>query len=241
MAELRKKHLEERNKKIGSPHQSSNGQEEQPSTNPTLYSNVEQEFSPQKVTALSLKEQNILNLIQLIIRHGEKIIHQDENITIYVGEYIIQELRKDNITLDNPLYQLILDEYMAHYQEPNWVSANYFQHHTKGEVSQFAVDMLADKYQLSRMYGKQVVSENVVKEVELPTEANILPELTQRMLLELKYTIVNERIDSMQAMLKEAQLRDDWVLIRTILAEQPALMDIRQQLCKALGNRVIVG
>lgn len=241
VAELRKKHLEERNKKIGSPHQSSNGQEEQPSTNPTLYSNVEQEFSPQKVTALSLKEQNILNLIQLIIRHGEKIIHQDENITIYVGEYIIQELRKDNITLDNPLYQLILDEYMAHYQEPNWVSANYFQHHTKGEVSQFAVDMLADKYQLSRMYGKQVVSENVVKEVELPTEANILPELTQRMLLELKYTIVNERIDSMQAMLKEAQLRDDWVLIRTILAEQPALMDIRQQLCKALGNRVIVG
>lgn len=241
VAELRKKHLEERNKKIGSPHQSSNGQEEQPSTNPTLYSNVEQEFSPQKVTALSLKEQNILNLIQLIIRHGEKIIHQDENITIYVGEYIIQELRKDNITLDNPLYQLILDEYMAHYQEPNWVSANYFQHHTKGEVSQFAVDMLADKYQLSRMYGKQVVSENVVKEVELPTESNILPELTQRMLLELKYTIVNERIDSMQAMLKEAQLRDDWVLIRTILAEQPALMDIRQQLCKALGNRVIVG
>ena len=241
VAELRKKHLEERNKKIGSPHQSSNEQEEQPSTNPTLYSNVEQEFSPQKVTALSLKEQNILNLIQLIIRHGEKIIHQDENITIYVGEYIIQELRKDNITLDNPLYQLILDEYMAHYQEPNWVSANYFQHHTKGEVSQFAVDMLADKYQLSRMYGKQVVSENVVKEVELPTEANILPELTQRMLLELKYTIVNERIDSMQAMLKEAQLRDDWVLIRTILAEQPALMDIRQQLCKALGNRVIVG
>lgn len=241
VAELRKKHLEERNKKIGSPHQSSNEQEEQPSTNPTLYSNVEQEFSPQKVTALSLKEQNILNLIQLIIRHGEKIIHQDENITIYVGEYIIQELRKDNITLDNPLYQLILDEYMAHYQEPNWVSANYFQHHTKGEVSQFAVDMLADKYQLSRMYGKQVVSENVVKEVELPTEANILPKLTQRMLLELKYTIVNERIDSMQAMLKEAQLRDDWVLIRTILAEQPALMDIRQQLCKALGNRVIVG
>lgn len=241
VAELRKKHLEERNKKIGSPHQSSNEQEEQPSTNPTLYSNVEQEFSPQQVTALSLKEQNILNLLQLIIRHGEKIIHQDENITIYVGEYIIQELRKDNITLDNPLYQLILDEYMAHYQEPNWVSANYFQHHTKGEVSQFAVDMLADKYQLSRMYGKQVVSENVVKEVELPTEANILPELTQRMLLELKYTIVNERIDSMQAMLKEAQLRDDWVLIRTILAEQPALMDIRQQLCKALGNRVIVG
>ena len=60
------------------------------------------------------------------------------------------------------------------------------------------------------------------------------------MLLELKYTIVNERIDSMQTMLKDAQKRNDWELIRTILEQQPMLMDIRQQLCKVLGNRVIL-
>ena len=90
------------------------------------------------------------------------------------------------------------------------------------------------------MYAKQIVSENVVKEVELPNEVEILPDLVQRMLLELKYTIVNERIDSMQTLLKEAQLRDDWVLTRTILEQQPVLIEIRQQLCKALGNRVIL-
>jgi hypothetical protein len=134
-----------------------------------------------------------------------------------------------------------LDEYIAHYKENNWVAANYFQHHPKGEVSQFAVEMLADKYQLSRMYGKQMVSENVVKEVELPSEADNLPELTQRLLLELKFTIVNERIDALQTMLRDAQQRDDWEMIRTILAQQPLLNDIRQQLGKALGNRVIVG
>lgn len=100
--------------------------------------------------------------------------------------------------------------------------------------------MLADKYELSRMYSKQMVSENVVKEVDIPSDLDILPELVQRMLLELKYTIVNERIDSMQTMLKEAQKRNDWELIRTILEQQPMLMDIRQQLCKVLGNRVIL-
>ena len=85
-----------------------------------------------------------------------------------------------------------------------------------------------------------MVSENVVKEVDIPSDLDILPELVQRMLLELKYTIVNERIDSMQTMLKEAQKRNDWELIRTILEQQPMLMDIRQQLCKVLGNRVIL-
>jgi DNA primase len=242
VAELRKKYLGERKNENANSRPSANEQDGQGSIEPSPTETPQQATSsPKEASTLSLKEQNILNLMQLIIRHGEKIICQDEENTIYVGEYIIKELREDNITLADPLHQLILDEYIIHYKEENWVAANYFQHHPKGEVSQFAVDMLADKYQLSRMYGKQVVSENVVKEVELPSETDILPELAQRMLLELKYTIVNESIDSMQTMLKEAQSRNDWELIRTILAEQPKLMDIRQQLCKALGNRVIVG
>ncbi len=250
VAELRKKYLEERKKKSESIRQSQS--EVQVHTLQEGVSPIsdwqevkgdkiqEQRDKIQDSGSFSLKEQNILNLIQLIIRHGEKVIYQDSNTTVYAGEYIIKELQKDNITLNNPLYQLIFDEYIAHYKEKNWVAANYFQHYPKGEVSQFAVDMLADKYQLSRMYSKQVVSENVVKEVELPTEADILPELVQRMLLELKYTIVNERIDAIQAMLKEAEQRNDNGLIHTILEQRPMLLKIRQQLSKALGNRVIV-
>jgi DNA primase len=180
------------------------------------------------------------NLMQLIVRYGNVVIYDSNNKVLRTGEYIINELRKDHIEVGNPLYELLIEEYMAHYQDPNWVAATYFQHHPNVALSQFAVEMLADKYQLSRMYAQQVVSENVVKEVELASDLDILPELAQRMLLELKYTIVNDRIDTMQALLKEAQKNNDWELIRTILEQQPMLMEIRQQLCKALGNRVIL-
>ena len=44
----------------------------------------------------------------------------------------------------------------------------------------------------------------------------------------------------LQQMLKEAQERGDWQLQTTILEQQPLLYEIRSQLCKALGNRVIV-
>ena len=237
--EVRKNYIEEQKKKRQNEERITNVSEAIGTIKDTekiLANSISNVLSP----ATSIKELNIRNLLQVIIRHGEKPIFQNGDTTIRAGEYIIQELRNDNIELENPLYQLILDEYIAHYKEDNWVAANYFQYHPNGEVNLFSMEMLIDKYQLSRMYGKQVVSENVVKEVELPSEADNLPELTQRLLLELKFTIVNERIDALQSMLQEAQQRDDWELMRTILEQQPMLIDIRQQLCKALGNRVIL-
>lgn len=240
--ELRKKHLAEQHKKNITSRQLPQNQENNSSDSAaiTIEEPIEPTVEVQISPARFAKEQNIENLMQVIIRYGEQTLYQSDTAVIRAGEYIINELRRDSIVVENPLHQLIIDEYIAHYQEPNWMAAKYFQHHPKAEVSQFAVDMLADKYELSRMYSKQMVSENVVKEVDIPSDLDILPELVQRMLLELKYTIVNERIDSMQTMLKEAQKRNDWELIRTILEQQPMLMDIRQQLCKVLGNRVIL-
>ena len=234
VVELRKKYLDEQLKKKSTPEKNTEV-EEISVAEPTVA------VEPQQPTAkITIKEQNIQNLMQLIVRYGEAVIYQSENQIVRAGEYIISELHRDNVDVDNALYQLIMEEYMAHYKEPNWVAATYFQYHPNGDISQLAVNMLADKYQLSRMYAKQMVSENVVKEVDMPSDVDMLPDMVQRMLLELKYTIVNERIDTMQTMLKEAQMRDDWELIRTILEQQPVLIDIRQQLCKALGNRVIL-
>lgn len=234
VVELRKKYVDEQRKKKSTPEKNTEI-EDISVAEPTVA------VEPQQPTAkITIKEQNIQNLMQLIVRYGEVVIYQSENQIVRAGEYIISELHRDNVDVDNALYQLIMEEYMAHYKEPNWVAANYFQYHPNGDISQLAVNMLADKYQLSRMYAKQMVSENVVKEVDMPSDVDMLPDMVQRLLLELKYTIVNERIDTMQTMLKEAQMRDDWELIRTILEQQPMLIDIRQQLCKALGNRVIL-
>ena len=234
--EIRKKKAEERKKRkegkaveedktpTEAPHDG------QPTTTP--------EPAPKR-KPLTHKERNILNLIQVLIRYGEQVIHQNEEQVITAGEYIITEINNDHIEITNPLHQKIISEYVANYQNPNFVASTFFQHHPNTEISQLAVDMIADKYQLSRMYSKRSISENVVQEVQYD-ETTILSELVQRLLLELKYTVVDERIDAMQVTLKEAQERGDWQLITAILEQQPQLLEIRQKLCRALGNRVIV-
>ena len=191
--------------------------------------------------SLSRKDENLQNLIQVIVRYGEQPLYAGEDGSVCLaGEYIISELTNDNIEIANPLYRKVIDEYTAHCREEGFVAATFFQHHPDVALSQLAVNLIADKYQLSSIYSERSISENVKQEVKVQTDADVLPELIQRLLLELKYTIVNERIDTLQNMLKDAQTRGDWELIRTILEQQPLLMSMRQQLCRALGNRVIV-
>ena len=234
VAEIRKQAADDRQKrKETEQRQQTQSQETTSEDTPTV---VATEPIAQPLTH---KERNILNLIQVLIRYGEKVLYQTEDQMITVGEYIITEINNDSIDIPNPLHKLVIDEYVANYQAPQFVASVFFQHHPNEAISQLAVDMIADKYQLSRMYSKRSISENVVQEVQ-QDETNVLPELVQRLLLELKYTVVDERIDSMQRLLKEAQERGDWQLITAILEQQPQLMEIRTQLCRALGNRVIV-
>ena len=235
VAEIRKQTAEERKKRKEAEQRQKTEQEKETTSN-----NQHTATSSEQVEqTLTHKERNILNLIQVLVRYGEKVLYQTEEQMITVGEYIITEIHNDSIDIPNPLHRLVIDEYIANYQSPKFVASVFFQHHTNNAISQLAVDMIADKYQLSRMYSKRSISENVTQEIQ-QDETAILPELVQRLLLELKLTVVEERLDTMEKLLSQAVSDKNDQLITAILEQQPQLMEIRQQLCRALGNRVIV-
>ena len=233
--ELRAKHMEDVKRKANPSAQIVTGEKDDstPSTTsiqtPPQLVNIPQVLTP--------REKNILNLLQVIVRYGEHIIYQfEDGRTLSVGEYIINELRADNIEFDNPLHKQIIDEFSNNYSD-EFIAATFYQYHPDPAINQFAAEMIADKYQLSRIYNKQTVSENVVQEVERD-EREDLPDVVQRLLLELKFTIVTERLDALHTLLEKA--RDDWQMQLTLLEQKQLLEQIRAQLCKALGNRVIV-
>ena len=233
--ELRAKHMEDIKRKSNpSSHIGTGGKPDDTPVPTTTQTPPKMVNIPQVLTP---REKNILNLLQVIVRYGEHIIYQfEDGRTLSVGEYIINELRADNIEFDNPVHKQIVNEFMNNYNDA-FIAATFYQHHPDPAINQFAAEMIADKYQLSRIYNKQTVSENVVQEVEID-EREELPDMVQRMLLELKYTIVTERLDSLHALLEKS--KDDWQMQLTLLEQKQLLEQIRAQLCKALGNRVIV-
>jgi len=197
---------------------------------------VQSDATPKELTLptipgkrLTKLEENYRNLLQLIVRYGERDLYPSDNGTIHVGEYIITTLSNDGIEAPNALYRKVIDEFSTHQHDANFKAETFFKFHPDPNVSALAVDLIADKYQLSQMYAKQRISISVGN----------LPELVVQLLLELKYTVINERIDNLERLLKEAQETNNDELTRELLAGQPQLMQIRNEICKQLGNRVI--
>ena len=166
-------------------------------------------------------EANYYNLMQLIVRYGERPIEVEG--TIYtIGDVIIDTLRGDEIAPTRPVYQTIMDEFKQHSKDPGFKAEYFYKFHPDRQVNQVAIDMIAERYQGAK-------PENNVQ----------LGELVTRLLFEIKLTVINMQIDDLEAGLKQAQEANDIDRQMALLAHQPELLAMRNELCKILGNRII--
>lgn len=168
--------------------------------------------------------ENFRNLMQMIVRYGEMPLFAAETGTILVGEYIIKQLQQDQIEMPNALYQKMADEYMAHYHDDSFQAENFFKFHPDVEISSFAIELIADRYQISKLFQ---------------TESKTLSDLVVQMLLELKYAILLQQIDQIENEIKQAQANKDSELQIRLLTQLSPLLQLRNEFCKELGNRVI--
>ena len=182
--------------------------------------------------------ENYRNLLQVIVRNGERILYVQENgQPVQVGEYILAQLSADGISAPDALCQTVADEYLAHCHDTGFVAETFFKFHTNPAVSSLAVDLIADRYQLSQIYSKQSISDNVVREVKPEEPAEQLDKLVGRLLLEIKLTVIELRLDEVEQQLKTDS---DWEQKKAQLAVQSQLLEVRNIICRQLGNRVIV-
>ncbi len=169
----------------------------------------------------SALEQNYYNLIQLVVRYGERpIVVEDTTYTI--GEVIIYTLEEDDIQAPKPVYQILIDEFKKHYQDPGFKAESFFKFHANPEVSALAVDMIAEKYQFAT-----------------PDNEERMGELVTQLLYEIKLTVINQQIEELERNLKEAQRTGNWEYQVALLKHQPELLAQRNEICKLLGNRII--
>ncbi|MDD6747949.1 MAG: DNA primase [Paludibacteraceae bacterium] len=169
----------------------------------------------------STLDQNFYNLMQLVVRYGERPIQVGD--TIYsIGEIIIYTIEEDEIKAPEPVYQAIIDEFKRHYKDEGFKAEEFFKFHPDQAISALAIDMIAEKYQYASF-----------------NHEGRLGELVTQFLYEIKLTVINQQIEELEQNLKEAQASGNWDRQMQLLAYQPQLLQARNDLCKLLGNRVI--
>ena len=174
-----------------------------------------------QVTPKTQLEKNYYNLLQLLVRYGERPIEVDGNVYT-IGEVIIYTLEGDEIKPPYEVFQTIMDEFKRHYKDPGFKAETFYKFHSDPLISAMAVDMIAEKYQ----------------DVSPDFEAR-LGELVTQLLFEIKLTVINMQIADLEQGLKDAQANNDMDRQMQLLAYQPQLLEQRNQICKILGNRVI--
>lgn len=217
---LRRKKMEERNKaKEGGSYteEGASSSEEVPSSPTTpIDTPTVRESAP-----LSGLAANYYNLMQLVVKYGERPIEVDG--TVYsIGDLIIQNLEGDEIQPPLPVYQTMIDEFKQHSKEEGFKAETFFKFHPDPQVCKMAVEMIAEKYRVADSDSEKRIGE-----------------LVTRLLFEIKLTVINIQVEELEKNLKLAQTNNDWNTQMALLKHQPELLEARNQICKILGNRVI--
>lgn len=106
----------------------------------------------------------------------------------------------------------------------------YFTTHPDAEISLLAVDLVSEKYQLSKVHTKY-------QKVEL--EADRLWELIPRAIYELKNAILEQSIKQIQEQIKEASRNKDEQRIIELIEQNVELNRVRTALAKQIGDRIV--
>ena len=175
-------------------------------------------------------------IARYVVRYGERIIfdYEDEEtgqpVQMRLAEYVQFDLSRDEIEIENSLYRQLMEEAAAHCKEEGFSASRYFLSHPDLKISMLAANLESDKYHLSNYHSRFQTIEQ---------ESDRLDYNVPQMLYALKEAHIQQEIKDMQKLLKEAQAEGSMERIMELMKQLSLLNDIRRQLCKQLGERIV--
>lgn len=176
-------------------------------------------------------------IIRILLNYGDRelLIVKEENEeekNISVAEYIISEIRGDDLSMENNNYQLIFDEYTGLFEKGSPPGQKYFINHSNPEISSLSAQLLADEYDLSKIWKRH---DNFVE-----TEEMKLIELVPETVNSFKNKKVLKALADLQENLSQAEKNNKEEEISEIQARIVALNNIKREISRKLGGRIIL-
>ena len=178
------------------------------------------------------------DIIRLMLNYGNYglFMEKDENSgdekEISVIQYVIDELKTDDIELTNPLFKEIFNEYIKSVEEQSYLDERFFIHHTKDKIAKLSADLLSTSYHLSKIWQKH--------DTLIETEEMKLKEIVPETVIAFKNKKILELLTQLEKDIKKAQENKDVEQITDLQQRVMALNSIKKTLAKSLGQRTIL-
>lgn len=195
-------------------------------------------------------KKNEEELLRHVVSYGEQVLYDytdeksNEQVVIRIAEYISAELEKDNLAFSTPLYRAMLEEAVELCKSPGFKAESYFSSHPDSAVSQVAMSLTGNNYQIG--FG----SEQSEETEENCTEEEREEKKKQRMkkwekvivcdLFALKGAYLLQQIADVNKKIKELQAEGRIEEAIEQMKEQKRLNEIKVALSKELGERIIL-
>lgn len=169
-------------------------------------------------------------LIQLVIRHGKRVIYnnvEDEEGNLHdinIIQYVSLNLSADNLRFNNELYNRILEEAVEHVNDDGFDTQNYFINHEDITISKLAADMSQDKFHLCESQ-------------QVKNDQESLRNRTLHLILDFRKEYLDGRLKAIKRDI--AQATNDMERMRTLMSEYQETMHLRNELAKKLGNNIM--
>lgn len=179
------------------------------------------------------------DIIRLLLTYNKDHIEfdgRDEHdhpvkIPVNVAKFIVGDLRNDDISFSNPVYQKIFDEYGDYITKDEFPDDKYFINHNSKKVSAATIDLLTSPYELSDNW-------ELVARIEVITEAKKLRDAVVHSLLSFKAKKIEQQIAGNQLEIKKAEEAENYEDIPILLIKQQDLKAISRDINKQLGRIV---
>ena len=175
-------------------------------------------------------------LVRLLLNFGKEELfstknEQGEEEVVLVGNYIVDELERDELTSVNGAYQQVFDEYLKNKLDPNFEAKTFFRDHTESKIVQLAADIMSEPHQLSDMWTR--------KDSYIESEEMKLKEIVPKLVNEYKGKKVKLLIEEVGKEMQKVQESGDADRLMELMKQKMALDQIKNAISKELGNRTL--
>lgn len=175
-------------------------------------------------------------IIQMIVRYGEKVMcnltdEEGNEVPVTVVEYVINDLKEDELAFHNPLHRRILSEASEHIHDQEFASERFFVAHPDPKISTIATELASDRYQLSKYHSK---TQKLVPDEER------LYEMVPMLMINFKNAIVAEELKHIMYALQDPSIANDNAQCDAVMQRYKEMKEIQNLMAKRLGDRVVL-